>query len=241
MPWPTGEETIRQVAKLTDIVMLSVSCGKDSLAMFLACRPHFKTIVPVHFVKLPGIGFTENYLDYLEDKMGSKIVRVLDPNTILYFQRLIFQSPESSSVIFDHPWPPHYWYRGVTQKVRADLKLPKSTWIGFGIRSQDSFLRAFVLKKHGPMAHGTREFKPVWDWTTAKCVEIIRKSGVKLPVDYTIFGRSWAGYDFKYISKIREYFPEDYARIKKFFPMVDAQMARYKFAEQRPELWKSKT
>ena len=41
-----------------------------------------------------------------------------------------------------------------------------------------------------------------------------------LPVDYEMFGRSFDGIDYRFISPIKERFPDDYARILEWFPMA---------------------
>jgi len=46
--WPTGLQVIKIVAQKTDTITLNISRGKESMAMWLACKPHFKKIVPVH-------------------------------------------------------------------------------------------------------------------------------------------------------------------------------------------------
>jgi len=186
-------------------------------------------------VTLPGITFVDDYLSYLESAMDTPIVRCIHPNTLGYFQSLIYQSPESSAVVWAHRdrWPPKYWFQGVSAKIRADLNLPANTWTGYGIRVCDSLMRRFVLQKYGPLDHAHLQFKPIWDWTLRQVTDIIAESGVKLPVDYRLFGRSWENYDEKYLRAIRQHFPADYQRIKKFFPMTSAQHARYYFAAQR--------
>lgn len=233
--WPTGDETIQIVAKQTDTVLLSVSRGKDSLAMWLACKPFFKRIVPVHMQPLPGLGWCEDYLDYLEDKLGAEIIRVLNPNTIHDLNDLIYQTPESSAVVWAHNWPKHYWYQRAQSELKKQLKLPATAWSGFGIRVEDSQLRKFVLRKWGPISTERHEFKPVWDWKLTRVCQVIRDSGLKLPVDYRLMDRSWEDWDYKYMRLIEQYFPADYERIAKFFPLLEADFARHEFAQARRE------
>jgi hypothetical protein len=233
--WPTGDEVIQQIAKLTDTILLSISRGKDSLACWLACKPFFKRIVPVHMTALPGLGFVEDYLDYLGEKLGSEVVRVLNPNTIHDLRDLIYQTPQSSGIVWQHNenWPKHYWYKQAQAALKKQLGLPPTVWSGFGIRVGDSIMRKFSLKKWGPINHERHEFKPVWDWPLSRVVETVRRSGLKLAVDYQLMDRSWEEWDWKYMRVLKEHFPEDYARILKFFPLLEADYARHTFAHTR--------
>jgi hypothetical protein len=233
--WPTGDEVVQEIAKLTDTILLSISRGKDSLACWLACKPYFKRIIPVHMDTLPGLGMAEDYLDYLGDKMGAQVIRVLHPNAIFDLRHFRYQSPQSSLVLFNHDgaWPKNYWYGHAQAALKAQLGLPPSVWSGFGIRVEDSMMRKFVIQKHGPINFNKHEFKPVWDWKLTRVVETIRQSGIKLPVEYRFIPRSWESYDYKYMANIERYFPEDYQRILKFFPLSRADFARHHFARER--------
>ena len=50
---------------------------------------------------------------------------------------------------------------------------------------------------------------------------------VKLPIDYEMFGKSFDGLDYRFLKPIKERFPEDYAKIKEFFPLIDLEILRY--------------
>jgi hypothetical protein len=232
--WPTGDETVAQVAKLTDTILLSLSRGKDSVAMWVACRPYFKRIVPIHMSYLPGLHFVEDYLDYLEDKLGSKIVRMMHNNTITALREFIYQPPERWPLLdaLDSHWPRFYWFDKARVALKQQLDLPEHAWGGFGIRTEDSMLRGFVLNKYGPLNFERHEFKPIWDWPLARVLSTIRDAGIKLAVDYKFMDRSWENFDYKYLVNIERFFPEDFARIKKIFPMVEAEFARHEFAVQ---------
>jgi hypothetical protein len=52
----------------------------------------------------------------------------------------------------------------------------------------------------------------------------IERYGVKLPIDYELFGRSFDGIDYRFAKPLRERLPEDYERIKFWFPLIDVEI-----------------
>ena len=54
----------------------------------------------------------------------------------------------------------------------------------------------------------------------------LRPRGLKLPIDYKWFGRSFDGIDYRFISKLRLHSPEDYERILEWFPLADLDIFR---------------
>jgi len=76
------------------------------------------------------------------------------------------------------------------------------------------------------MKETTRKVSPIWDWAIKLVHETISESGVGLPVDYEMFGRTFDGLDARFLRGIRERFPEDFERIRAWFPMVELELVR---------------
>ena len=74
----------------------------------------------------------------------------------------------------------------------------------------DSPMRRIGIKTHGAINHNDKRFYPVYDWNKERLLNEIDAAGVKLPVDYELFGRTFDGLDYRFLKPISERFPEDY-------------------------------
>jgi hypothetical protein len=137
----------------------------------------------------------------------------------------MWQPPERVRVIgrmgLAEPAFPDMW-----RMVREDQGLADGVMTGVGVRSADSILRRNSILKHGPINHRKGEFFPVFDWNKARLLQELRDSGVRLPVDYQWFGRSFDGLDARFLSPLKNHAPEDYARVLEWVPMADIDIFR---------------
>lgn len=211
--------------------LLSFSCGKDSWAAWLSARDHFD-FQPYYLYLVPGLEFVEEYLVYAERVLGKRIVRLPHPSFYRMLNHAIFQAPERLRIIAaaDLGEPD---YEDMRDAVIEDCELPDNCWVASGIRAADSPMRRATLIKNGGVNANRRQFYPCWDWNKATLIEQLVKAGIKLPVDYTVFGRSFDGLDLRFLIKIREHFPRDYATICEWFPLVDMEFARYDFCQRK--------
>jgi hypothetical protein len=67
----------------------------------------------------------------------------------------------------------------------------------------------------------------VYDWNMEKLTSEIKKEGVKLPIDYKIWGKSFDGLDYRFIKPLKDNFPNDYEKLKILFPLIDVEIKRY--------------
>lgn len=211
-------------------VLLSFSRGKDAIACWLQLRDHFEEVVPYYLYSVPGMRFVEESLSYYEDFFKTKILRLPHPSFYGMLNDHIAVSPERIGLakavrlrddrVYD--------YAAAERAVRAWRGLD-TAWAAVGVREVDSISRRLSIATHGPLEHKRRSFYPVYDWSAAKLRERMARSGVKLPVDYRLFGRSWDGLQWDFLEPIRREFPEDYQRILDWFPMADAVLWQDKF------------
>ena len=225
----SGPDTIAALKERTDTVMLSFSAGKDSIAAWLALRDHFQ-IVPVFMYLVPGLSFVDEALAYYEEVFGTHIIRMPNPRLYDMLGEMVFQPPENCAVIEELGLPEfRYSNDDLFELVREDWKLPKETWVAVGVRAADSPNRRASINKYGssrekrkpPIAY------PIWDMNKAELIHLIRTAGVKLPVDYKLFARSFDGIDLRFVYPIAKHYPEDYKRILEFFPLADLELFRY--------------
>lgn len=225
----TGEQVIAAMRKQTDTILLAFSCGKDAIGTWLACRPHFARIVPYYMYLVPGLEFVERSIRYYEQVFGQRILRVPHPSLYRWLNESTFVAPEQLRVI-DRAGLPSFEYLDMQDEIRKDLGLSSDCYTASGVRAADSPLRRVSIVTHGAISHKQRQFMPIWDWGIDRLLGEIRSAGIKLSVDYRLFGRSFDGLDYRFIEPIKRTFPRDYQRILEWFPLVEAEIARREFA-----------
>lgn len=224
--WPNGLDTIKAIATRSPRVLLSFSRGKDALACWLAMRPHFEEIIPYYFHVIPEpLSFETESLDYYEKFFGVKITRLYNPAQYRMFNDLVFQPPERCAIIeaARFPLPDKDEFIGW---LRDDLKLPADTFNAIGLRLSDSLARRAMFAKGGPVNEKRKVFYPAWDMNKAELIDIISRNGCKLPADYRIMGSTFDSMTYRYLKPISVHFPDDYAKILKWYPLADLSIFR---------------
>ena len=228
----TSEDLRERMAELTgETALLAFSCGKDALATWLAIKPHFHRIIPVHYELVHGMAFVQRSLDYYEDFFGCKIIRRMHPSFVRWLRNLVFQPPERWTAIVraDLPSDREYSHETILSSVRKELGLGE-VFVATGVWACDSPYRRMSVQKHGAVNWQRLSWWPVYDWNVQAVDAALSASGVKLPVDYTLWGRSFDGIDYRFLEPMARYLPEDYARVLEWFPLADLELFRRRLA-----------
>ena len=212
-------------------VLLSFSCGKDSIAAWLRVRPLFERVVPFYLELVPGLEFVEESLSHYERFFGQPIMRLPHPGFARMLRGLVFQPPERCAAI-EGVEIPALTYEQIEAHVRRTADAPDA-YVAIGTRTADSPIRLANVRKFGSANHRRKSFFAIYDWRIAQLCDCLRDAQVKLPVDYEMFGRSFDGVDYRFLLPIRDRFPRDYARIIEWFPMAELEIARRDFAARR--------
>lgn len=222
---PTSKEVLQTLADLNEPVALSFSCGKDSIAAWLAMREYGIEIVPVYFWLVPDLKFIDDELAYFEDFFGTRICRYPNPSFFRLINHFVHQPPERLRFIeaANLPTPD---YQQTWEVILDELGLDPKTWKADGVRAADSLNRRTSFVKHGVMKENLRKVSPIADWLKSEVMECIEKAGVKLPIDYEIFGRSFDGIDYRFTEPMRKHLPEDYERLREWFPLMVGEFIR---------------
>lgn len=229
----SGEEAIQTIRDLTDTCMLAFSMGKDSIGAWLAIKDRFERVEPFFMYLIPDLEFIEEALDYYESKLGSKIHRLPHPSFYRMLNNFAFQPPERCQIIEDAGLP-SISYDILSEALMEDLGLnPGHTYTATGVRAADSPMRYMHFKKRGGVSWNRRAFYPVFDWNKERLLTEIKRAGIKLPIEYKWFGRSFDGLDLRFLYQVRKHAPRDYQRILEWFPLADLEIFRY---EQRHQL-----
>lgn len=228
---PSSAEIRSTLAAENRPVCVAFSGGKDCMAAELALRDAGVETILVHLYLIPGkkpgeaLGFVEDGLKRLEDQWQKPIHRYPHPSFYRWLNNLVFQAPEYCSIV-EAAMLPTPTYEQMWTLIRKDLGLPEDTWTADGVRAADSLPRRASIKSHGAMKPKNHKVSPVWDWLNRSVYSYIKYKGVKLPVDYDWFGRSFDGIDYRFLKPIHDNAPEDYEQILKWFPLAELELIR---------------
>lgn len=230
--YPVRQALIDQYRReYSDTSVLAFSRGKDSITAALVMRDHLD-IVPVHYFMVPGLPFVEESLDYFERKLfGRRILRFPHPG----FQNWLAQGVHQTLKTFDlanavnwsYPIPVKNGFHKIGDYIRKDENLDDKCLDAVGVKRVDSPLRSMVFAKHGPLRPTRRSWYPVWDYTKADLLDTIRKSDIKLPIDYRVFGRSFDGLHATFLVPMKKYLPADYKYLCGWFPLAEVEVWKY--------------
>ena len=221
LEYHSSAELCEQMAKECDTCILAFSTGKDSIAAWLQLRKYFQRIVPYYCYSIPGLSFVEESLRYYEVFFGCHIYRLPHRSFYRWLRGMVFQSPERVTKIEALDIPGEEY-----DDVRDLEGLPPAAYVATGVRMADSPMRRIGLTTHGCINHNQKRFYPVYDWKKADLLREIDNAGVKLPVDYRMFGRTFDGLDYRFLAPIKENYPEDYRKILSWFPLADLEIRR---------------
>ena len=221
--WPPRGRDLMQVVRKTygGRALLAFSCGKDSIAAWLAIREYFNEVVPVFFELVPGMSFVRESLDYYEQFFGCKILRLPHPSFYNIIRTNLYQSPSRIGLISAFDLPDDYDYAMAHRLVREATGLDQKVPCANGVRAADSPMRRVSLMSHGPVSYITKQWSPVWEYKKTDILDILDGHMVKLPIDYRIFGRTFDGLDYRFLRPLKDQLPDDYARLLEWFPLAD--------------------
>jgi hypothetical protein len=177
---------------------------------------------------VPGLEFVEKSITYYERWFGSRVARYPHPSLYRMLNHGVFQAPEHQEII-RRAGLPEFSYADVYEILRAKIGKPDA-WCASGVRAVDSPYRRIAVRKYGPINHKIKQFYPIHDWHMDRVVREITASGIKLPVDYLMFGRSFDGLDARFLGPIKRHYPDDYRRILEYFPLAELELRRIEYA-----------
>lgn len=229
LEYTNSQELCLGMVEEADTCLLAFSTGKDSIATWLQVRKYFTRVIPYYKYVIPGLSFVEDSLKYYEDFFGTHIYRIPHPNLYRIRQDMIYQPPYRVREIAENLAIDINSYTDdiIGLMFRYNMGLPENVYTAVGVRAADSPFRRIAVVTHGAINHNKKSFWPVYDWRKADVLQAIDEAGVKLPVDYKLFGRTFDGLDYRFIKPIREHYPEDYERIRQYFPLIDLEIARW--------------
>ncbi len=224
-----SESLIKQLAEQHNgICLLGFSRGKDSVASWIQLKKHFKTIIPYYLKMIPDeLFFEAESLKYYEEIFETKIIRLISPSFYRMISQQILQEPQNLPIIDSYGKIKKITYQDIQSYVKQVSGLLDSILTGIGVTENDSFTRRMAIRKNGPVNAKSKEFYPIYDFTKTEILKLIEDNNIKLPKDYNLWGKTFDGLDYRFTKPLKDRYPEDYEKLKLYFPLLDAEMIRY--------------
>jgi phosphoadenosine phosphosulfate reductase len=212
---------VKQAAALSDQASVGFSTGKDSIVALDLCCRHFKKVTAFFMYVVEGLSFQEAYIAQAERRYGIKVVRLPHWNlgTML---RVNYYRPGSNLSAA----APELAINDTENYMRSKHA---ATWFAYGQKKNDSLERRGMLSECGGVDVKTRRFYPVADFSDREIFAYMRHRRLPTPVDYQLFGHSFGILDPLELRQVRRHYPEDFRKIVRVFPEIEAVIAREDF------------
>jgi hypothetical protein len=217
------------ISEMSDgTAILAFSTGKDSVVSWLKMKRHFKKIVPYYMYLVPGLEFVEKSLKYYEEFFETHIIRIPHNNFFTFLDDLVCASPETADACLETGTTilKEEELQDLVRRTSPDLA---NAYVGVGVRSADSIMRRNAINKYGSVNHVRKQFYPVYDYKLAEMEQELETAQIALPIDYEWFGRTFDGLDARFTAPLKKHAPNDYEKIKAFFPMIDTDILRHEW------------
>ena len=169
-----------------------------------------------------GLSFQEQICRYYEDRYGLPIHRV--PHFELsQFLRYGLYRPTDFSV-------PVVSVKDVYNYLRLNTDI---WWIAAGERITDSVWRRAIIKSSGTIDEKRGRIYPVAEWRKEDVVAYIRQNKLKVGVESRKLGFSFGSLQAREVIPVKLHFPADFARIRAWFPFVEAGIVHHQIKEER--------
>jgi phosphoadenosine phosphosulfate reductase len=214
-------DTVKTASLITDAVLVGFSGGKDSAACLDLCFRYFKAVQPYFMYIVPDLEFQERTLRYYEQKYKTEIIRM--PHFMLSeFLRYGSFRAFDPSVQIVKTVEAYNWLR-----VETGIY-----WIAAGERIADSIVRRAMIKESGTIDERRGRIYPVAKFTKAEILAYNERNKLPLSAENKALGFSFRSLMPLYMLAIKRTFPQDFEKIKRFFPLIEASVRQGERYEQ---------
>ncbi|MDR0573845.1 MAG: hypothetical protein LBG96_07450 [Tannerella sp.] len=210
-------------------VTIGFSTGKDSVVGLDMLLKAGIEPIPIYFYCVPGLKFIENNLKMYEDHFGLKIVKLPHPMLYDYINHMDWQPYDRALSI------PIYGKATFAEFTSAYLQCTQQKDVEYDcncMKMADSLNRRLLLSKKTDIDDEKKIIYLTKYLTNNDCFDYIKKNNIPLTDDYKIWGRSWDGLKYDYTKGVKKYYPDDYELIKEYFPLIEAEVLRYKLVKK---------
>lgn len=208
-------------------VALAMSCGKDSIAAWIALRDNGYEVFPYFKETFPNLRFMDETIAGLEKYFGTEVTKIASRDSFLDL---------------------HYWYADTNSMKSVDAKaelLNKGriaddqilahsgcNVLIVGTKASDSLNRRTNFLMSGPFNAKRRSFALTWRLAKNAPLEMMIKAGCPIPKFYLWLARSpefMFDVEFYFIKK---YYPDDFEKILSLLPDADVRVKNFEFSDK---------
>lgn len=188
------------------------------------CVRHFQRVHAFFLYQVPGLSFQEATLRWYEERFGLTIHRIPHPELADWLRLGLFRHHDLSvpPISFNEL----YHYVRVTTGAH---------WIAAGERIADSIWRRAMMKQSGSIDVKRGRFYPLAYFRKEDVVRYIAQRGLKVSPESRFLGHSFRSLAPEEMFLVRRHYPNDFARIKRWFPFVEAALRKFEMEHEAPE------
>jgi len=199
-------DPIKTMARMTRRVAVLYSGGKDSAVVLDLCAKHFDEVHAYMFYWVKGLSTQERLRKWAEEHYG--ITLQLFPHwglsAMLRYGAYREEDPSVPRVTPTH----------LLNHIRRETGCQ---WIAGGERIKDSIWRNAMIKKSGSICDKKKRFYPVAYWTKQQVLGYLKH--YRIPF-------TEVAEDPMYIACMKDELPDDYQKVKAYFPWIDVYAKR---------------
>jgi 3'-phosphoadenosine 5'-phosphosulfate sulfotransferase (PAPS reductase)/FAD synthetase len=219
--------------------LVSFSCGVDSIAMWLRLKElndkhhvfDMDHAVFFYMYFIPDLPFVEDYLQYFEEREGVTIARVPHNLFLESMANWHWQTPSRSKAIETMQRSKGAFVQMTKEQIEEYIKgsmgYLQDAYTCIGVKAGDSAMRRMAMRKTQGLNQTKRKFYAIADYENRDVYDIIKRHGIKVPVDYRLFGISYENLQYRFAKIISEQCPVSWEMCKEWFPMIELSLARY--------------
>lgn len=209
---------------MTDSVIVGFSGGKDSAVTLDLCFRYFKNVRVYFMYLVRGLEFQEATLRYYEKRYDTEILRL--PHFMLseFLKYGTYRIPDFNVPV-------------VNTKETYDY-IRKQTgiyWIAAGERIADSIVRRAMIKHSGSIDTKRGRIYPLANWNKKQVLDYVAWRKLPLSLENKVLGFSFRDLSGESMAQIKAHFPNDYEKIRRDFPLVEASIIQYQMQKENEE------
>jgi hypothetical protein len=207
---------------------IGFSTGKDSVVgMDMLIKAGIEPY-PIYFYIVPGLEFVENNIRLYEQHFDTKIHQLPHPICYDYLRSAVWQPYDKARLFAEVVNMPVKMFYELTQQHLEENGIEDIEFDCNCMKMADSLNRRLLLRSKPDVDTEKKIIYLTKYLTDTGCFEYMKTNGIPLTEDYKAFGRSWDGLSYQFLYGVKKFYPKDYERIQEMFPLIDAEIFRYK-------------
>jgi hypothetical protein len=212
-------------------VTLGFSTGKDSVVgLDMLLKAGIK-VIPIYFYAVPDLKFINDNIKMYEDHFNIRIVKMPHPVLFDYVDAQSWQTWDRFRTLHKNGYGSAN-FKQLTKSYLYCMKIEGYEYDCNCMKMADSLNRRLLLRKLPDVDENKKIIYLTKYLTNNDCFEYIKQNNIPLTRDYEIWGRSWDGLKYDYSMGVKKFYPDDYEKIKEYFPLIEAEVLRYKIVKK---------